>query len=166
MVLAKKIDLDRILVKISNINTQRQQVLNAVQLQENALKFYIGMPIETNITIPQTEFEVTPQALSEAPNTANRTEYLLLKKQEQLLRISEKSRSKRLITQRFPFRRVTIISVKVHKCLLVQNQSDGVYWSDFSSIGLNLKVPIFTGFGTQSQSKTSGCCVKILKRRS
>jgi outer membrane protein TolC len=25
--------------------------------------------------------------------------------------------------------------------------SDGVYWSDFSAIGLNLRVPIFTGFG-------------------
>ena len=31
--LAKKIDLDRVSVKISNINTMRQQVLNAVQIQ-------------------------------------------------------------------------------------------------------------------------------------
>ena len=88
--LAKKIDLDRILVKISNINTQRQQVLNAVQIQENALKFYMGMPIETQIEIPQTAFEVSPQSLSEIPNTANRTEYLLLKKQEQLLSYQKK----------------------------------------------------------------------------
>jgi hypothetical protein len=35
----KKIDLDRIIVKLSNIKTQRQQVLNGVQIQENALKF-------------------------------------------------------------------------------------------------------------------------------
>ena len=54
--LAKKIDLDRILVKISNINTMRQQVLNAIQIQANALKFYMGMPIETRIEIPQTAF--------------------------------------------------------------------------------------------------------------
>lgn len=89
--LAKKIDLDRVSVKLSNISTQRQQILNAVQLQENALKFYIGMPMETQIEIPQSEFEVTPAALSEAPNTANRTEYLLLKKQEELLMFQKKS---------------------------------------------------------------------------
>src|SRR5690606_24980377 len=37
--LARKIDLDRINVLLSNLRTQRQQVLNAVQLQENTLKF-------------------------------------------------------------------------------------------------------------------------------
>jgi outer membrane protein TolC len=83
--LAKKIDLDRISVKMSNIDTERQQIKNQMELQENALKFFMGMPIETQIEIPQTEFEVTPISLSEAPNTNNRSEYLLLKKQEELL---------------------------------------------------------------------------------
>jgi hypothetical protein len=32
--------------------------LNGVQIQENALKFYMGMPIETEI-IPQAAFEFT-----------------------------------------------------------------------------------------------------------
>ena len=41
--LAKKIDLDRISVRVNNINSMRQQILNAITLQENALKFYIGM---------------------------------------------------------------------------------------------------------------------------
>jgi outer membrane protein TolC len=59
--LSKKIDLDRIIVKLSNIKTQRQQVLNGVQIQEN-LKFYMGMPIETEINIPAA-FEVTSSLL-------------------------------------------------------------------------------------------------------
>ena len=83
--LAKKIDLDRIVVKISNIDTQRQQLLNAVQIQENALKFYMGMPIDTKIEIPQAAFDFSSQAFSAAPNTETRTEFLLFKKQEQLL---------------------------------------------------------------------------------
>ena len=87
--LAKKIDLDRIIVKMSNIDTERQQIKNQIQLQENALKFFMGMPIETVIVIPKTEFEATPAALSEAPNTENRTEYLLLKKQEELLQFQK-----------------------------------------------------------------------------
>jgi hypothetical protein len=39
--------------------------LNGVQIQENALKFYMGMPIETEINI-QAAFEVTPR-FSEMP---------------------------------------------------------------------------------------------------
>lgn len=89
--------MDRLTVNLYNINTERQQLINAVQLQENALKFYIGMPIETQIIIPQTEFEVTPQALSEAPNTATRTEYLALEKQERAFDISEKISNSRLL---------------------------------------------------------------------
>ncbi|HTG65123.1 MAG TPA: TolC family protein, partial [Flavobacterium sp.] len=82
--LAKKIDLDRMNVNLSNINTQKQQLINAVQLQENALKFYIGMPMSSQINIPESEFQITPAAISETPNAANRSEYLLLKKQEEL----------------------------------------------------------------------------------
>ena len=80
--LAKKIDLDRIVVKMSNIDTERQQIKNQITLQENALKFYMGMPIETQIDMPKEEFEVVPAALTEQPTIENRTEYLLLKKQE------------------------------------------------------------------------------------
>jgi outer membrane protein TolC len=29
--------------------------------------------------------------------------------------------------------------------------SDGVYWSDFASVGLNLRIPIFSGFGTKAR---------------
>lgn len=160
--LAKKIDLDRILVKISNINTQRQQVLNAVQIQENALKFYMGMPIETQIEIPQTAFEVSPQALSEIPNTANRTEYLLLKKQEQLLFYQKKA----VESSYYP-----TLSLNAGYNYIGQGPvmpiggkpADGVYWSDFSSIGLNLKVPIFTGFGTRAKVRQADIDLRSIK---
>ena len=160
--LAKKIDLDRILVKISNINTQRQQVLNAVQIQENALKFYMGMPIETQIEIPQTAFEVSPQSLSEIPNTANRTEYLLLKKQEQLLSYQKKA----VEAGYYP-----TLSLNAGYNYIGQGPvmplggkpSEGVYWSDFSSIGLNLKVPIFTGFSTRAKVRQADIDLRTIK---
>ena len=160
--LAKKIDLDRVNVKMSNISTQRQQILNAVQLQENALKFYIGMPMETQIEIPQSEFEVTPAALSEAPNTANRTEYLLLKKQEELLMFQKKS----IEAEYYPS-----LSLSAGYNYLGQGPefpwfakpSDGVYWSDYSAIGLNLRVPIFTGFGTRSRVRQADVKIRSLQ---
>jgi outer membrane protein TolC len=160
--LAKKIDLDRVNVKLSNISTQRQQNLNAVQLQENSLKFYIGMPMETQIEIPQSEFEVTPAALSEAPNTANRTEYLLLKKQEELLNFQKKS----VEAEYYP-----TLSLTAGYNYIGQGPElpwfakpvDGVYWSDYSSIGLNLKVPIFTGFGTRAKVRQADVKIRSLQ---
>ena len=160
--LAKKIDLDRILVKISNINTMRQQVLNAVQIQENALKFYMGMPIETQIEIPNTAFEVSPQSLSEVPNTANRSEFLLLKKQEELLTYQKKS----IEAGYYP-----TLSLSAGYNFIGQGPqmpigakpADGVYWSDFSSIGLNLRVPIFTGFGTRAKVRQADINLRSIK---
>jgi outer membrane protein TolC len=160
--LAKKIDLDRVVVKISNINTQRQEALNAVQLQENALKFYMGMPIEAIIIIPQTEFEVTPQALSELPNTMNRTEYLLLKKQEQLLDFKKKS----IIADYYPTLSLTggyNYIGQGPKFPWGGKPSEGVYWSDFSAIGLNLNIPIFTGFGTRARVRQADIDLRELK---
>ncbi len=119
--LAKKIDLDRIIVKMSNIDTDRQQVKNQIELQENALKFYMGMPIETQIVMPKEEFEVVPAALTQEPNIENRTEYLLLKKQEELL-VFNKKRLKQVIILHFHCLQVTIILDKDLKCLGLQNQ--------------------------------------------
>jgi TolC family type I secretion outer membrane protein len=150
--LAKKIDLDRTSVRISNIQTQRQQTLNAIALQENALKFYMGMPIETAIIIPEKEFEITPAALSEMPNTANRTEYLLLKKNEQLLQYQKKS----VQAGFYPTLSLTASYNYIGQgpeFPWFKKPADNVYWSDFSAIGLSLRVPIFSGFGTQAKVK-------------
>ncbi|MFV8357085.1 TolC family protein [Flavobacterium sp. XS1P32] len=148
--LAKKIDLDRTMVRISNINTLRQQTINAVTLQENALKFFMGLPVDTRISIPETEFEITPNALSLAPDTTTRTEYLLLKKNEQLLEYQKKS----IEANYYPSLSLTggyNFIGQGPEMPWFKKPSDGVYWSDFASVGLNLRIPIFTGFGTKAR---------------
>ena len=160
--LAKRIDLDRIIVKMSNIDTDRQQIKNQIELQENALKFYMGMPIETQIVMPKTEFEVTPAALTEAPNTANRTEYLLLKKQEELLEFQKTA----IKAEYYP----TLSLLAGYNYLgqgpevpFFAKPADGVYWSDYSAIGLNLRVPIFTGFGTRARVRQADVNIRSLQ---
>ena len=160
--LAKRIDLDRMTVNLSNINTQKQQIINSVQLQENALKFYIGMPMDAEINIPQSEFEVTPAAFTDAPNIANRTEYLILKKQEELLVLQKKS----IIAGYYP-----TLSLSANYNYIGQGPqmpwfakpSEGVYWSDFSTIGLNLRVPLFTGFGTRAKVRQADVELRTLQ---
>jgi outer membrane protein len=160
--LAKKIDLDRIIVKMSNISTERQQIKNQIQLQENALKFYMGMPIESQIEIPKEEFEITPAALTEMPNVENRTEYLLLRKQEELLGFKKKS----IEAEYYPTLSLTAGYNYIGQgpeMPLFAKPSSGVYWSDYSGIGLNLKVPIFTGFGTRSKVRQADVSIRTLQ---
>ncbi|SHL62070.1 TolC family protein [Flavobacterium chilense] len=160
--LAKKIDLDRIIVKMSNIDTERQQIKNQITLQENALKFYMGMPIETQIEIPKEEFEVVPAALTEAPNVENRTEYLLLKKQEQLLVYNKKA----VEAGYYPTLSLTAGYNYIGQGPQMPwfaKPSDGVYWSDYSAIGLNLHVPIFTGFGTRAKVRQADVEIRSLQ---
>lgn len=148
--LAKKIDLDRTLVRISNINTQRQQTLNAVSLQENSLKFLMGMPIETKIVIPETEFEVTANAFPTTPDTTTRTEYLLLKKNEQLLQFQKKS----VQAAYYPTLSLTGSYNYIGQgpeLPWFKKSADNVYWSDYATLGMNLNIPIFTGFGTRAK---------------
>nr|WP_294928602.1 TolC family protein [uncultured Flavobacterium sp.] len=160
--LAKKIDLDRIIVKMSNIDTERQQIKNQITLQENALKFYMGMPIEAQIEIPKEEFEVVPAALTEQPNIENRTEYLLLKKQEELLVYNKKATE----AGYYP-----TLSLSAGYNYIGQGPEmpwfakpkDGVYWSDFSSIAFNLRVPIFTGFGTRAKVRQADIEIRTLQ---
>ncbi len=40
---------------------------------------------------------------------------------------------------------------------------NGVYWSDYSAIGLNMRVPIFTGFGTRSRIRQADVDIRLLK---
>lgn len=148
--LARKIDLDRMNVNLSNIKTQRQQILNAVQLQENTLKFYMGMPIETKISIPETEFQVTPLNLAETPDATNLTQYQLLKKQEQLYYYNKKA----MQAEYYPTLALTAGYNYIGQGPQLPwfaKSSDNVYWSDFSILGANLTVPIFNGFATRSR---------------
>ncbi|CAA9196674.1 TolC family protein [Flavobacterium bizetiae] len=160
--LAKKIDLDRIIVKMSNIDTERQQIKNQITLQENALKFYMGMPIETIIDMPKEEFEVVPAALTEVPNVENRTEYLLLKKQEELLVYNKKA----VEAGYYPTLSLTAGYNYIGQGPQMPwfaKPSDGVYWSDYSAIGLNLHVPIFTGFGTRAKVRQADVEIRSLQ---
>lgn len=148
--LARKIDLDRISVKISNLEAAKQQLINAVQLQENTLKFFIGMPIEQEISLPESTMDVTAAAFENSVDLSNRTELALLKKQEDLLGFQKKAYE----AEYYPS--LSLTANYGYQGLGSQmpwfaKPADGVFWSDFSSIGLNLRIPVFNGFATRSK---------------
>lgn len=142
--LAKKIDLDRTNVTLNNIKSSRQQLSNALQVQENALKYLIGMDINTEISLPENTFEITPHVLvDETTNIENRTEIKLLEKQGELLALNKKATE----AQGYPS-----LSLNANYGYLGIGDKfpwfqsyPGAYWSDYASVGLNLRIPVFNG---------------------
>ena len=163
--LAKKIDIDRIAVNVSNLKSRRQQLINGVQLLENQLKFFMGMPIETSINIPDIKLsEINPQAVAndEQVNMSNRTELAVLKTQEKLLQYQlQATKSEYLPT-------LSLSGSYSYQGLsndfpVFKGQANGANWFDVAAVGLNLRIPIFNGNATKARIKQSDVQIRKLK---
>lgn len=148
--LAKQIDLDRTNVQLTNIASNKQRIINAVELSKNALKFYMGIPVDTTIVLEENTIEPRPELLASIANLDNRSEVKVLEKQKELLVYNKKATEAALyptvglqgqygwygIGNKFP---------------LSNGANNGVNWSDFASVGLNVNIPIFTGGATKAR---------------
>ena len=162
--LAKKIDVDRMMVNVSNLQSNRQQLLNGVSLLENQLKFYMGMPINTSISIPDAELNaIRPEALlnTSAINIENRLEYQLLQSQEQLLGYQKEAYKAEYYPSLSLGSSYTYQGTG-NKMPLFKGQNKGVNWFDAASVGLTLRVPIFNGGATKSRIRQTDISIKKL----
>ncbi len=148
--LAKKIDLDRTNVNLTNIETNIKQTKNGVAQAKNALKFYMGMPIEKDIQLVKEDMEITPHLLENTMSSDSRTEVKVLLKNKELLEYNKKATEAAYyptvnLTANYNWQGIG------EKFPLVNGSSRGVRWSDYSAIGLGINVPIFNGFATKSK---------------
>lgn len=154
--LAKKIDLDRIKVNKSNLLAQRDQLESAVVMQENLLKYYMGMPVTTQIEIPEGEAsdlenEAHVRLDQDRFNASQLTSLLLLEQQEELLKLQRKA----YLAEYYPS-----LSLGASYMYNSQSNSLNVYSGkalnyDASSISLNLRIPIFDGGGRRARVRQS-----------
>ena len=148
--LAKKVDLDRTNVNLTNINTVLKQQQNAINQAENALKFYMGMPIENKIELVKADMEITPHLLDETVGTDSRSEIKILNKQRELLQYNKKA----VEAAYYP-----TVNLNANyswqglgdKFPLTNGKKNGVYWADYSAITLGVNIPIFNGFATKAR---------------
>ncbi len=148
--LAKKIDLDRTNVNLTNISTVLKQQQNAINQAENALKFYMGMPIENKIELVKADMEITPHLLDETVGTDQRSEIKILNKQRELLQYNKKA----VEAAYYP-----TVNLNANyswqglgdKFPLTNGERNGVYWADYSAITLGVNIPIFNGFATKAR---------------
>lgn len=159
--LSKKIDLDRIVVSINNLKAQKQQVVNSLELQENALKFAIGMPMESPVVLPEETFEIHAELMSDAYSVENRSEVRVLDKQIELLELNKQAAK----AGYYP-----TLSLSGNYGYMgfgnkfpIFNNDPSVRWANFAGVTLNLAFPIFDGFTTRSKVRQAD--VEILKTR-
>jgi len=150
--LARKIDLDRVRVNRSNLQAQREELLSAISQQQNLLKYYMGMPVTEPISIPETsldELEATVQAqvLEPEVNVSRLSQYLVLKKQEELLDFQRRAN----IAEYYPN-----LSFGANYIYNTQSNSFNLYTNnalnyDMSAVNLTLRIPIFDGGARKSR---------------
>lgn len=159
--LAKKIDYDRVVVALNNVKSSKQQLINAVTLRENALKFMIGMPMEQEIKLPEQTFD--PAVLQTTADFSERMELKVIDKQLELLEWKKKAS----IAEYYP-----VVALGANYTWYGQGknmpwwngQKNGVYWSDVAAISLNISVPIFNGFATKSKIQQNEIDIEIAKQ--
>ncbi len=149
--LARKIDVDRINVNLTNLQTQRDQTINAITQLENQLKFSMGMPVTTPINLPEselTEVKALPE-FQDSINLANRTEIKLQDIRRKLLLLQRKA----YVAEYYPS-----LSLSANYTYAAQNDkfdylgsTSGSIAFGASAIGVSLKIPIFNGFATRSR---------------
>ncbi|RRN76803.1 TolC family protein, partial [Pseudoxanthomonas sp. SGD-10] len=162
--LAKKIDVDRIKVNLTNLETQREQIVNAIEQLEIQLKLSMGMPISTTIVLPSNELRDinTLPLLENEIAVNNRTELRLLDVQRSLLDLQRKA----YVSEYYPTLAITgnyAYTTMTNKFDPFKQKSaeQGSVGYDASAIGLTLRVPIFSGFRTRSKVKQAE--IEILK---
>lgn len=152
----EKLDLDRIKITYQNLLTEQNKVARMVALSHDVLKFQMGLDI--NVGIVLTDTISAPDAVAPPVNLdegngyhSSRIEYQLLHMQESLHLLN----SKRIKAGSYP-------SVAAFGDLgyswaapELNYLNDGGFWFPFAVAGLQLNVPIFTGFGGKARLQQS-----------
>jgi outer membrane protein TolC len=151
---AKKIDVDRLRVQRSNLETQIQNLDMQIGTLEQTLKFAMQMPLETEIVLTDTISEATSREVDFSmiqPSYQQKSDLMVLKKQQELYGLDER----RWKAGYFPGLSLFANYNYQWQANNLGDFGNGKLWSDFSSVGLHLNVPIFDGFFKDSKIQTA-----------
>jgi outer membrane protein len=166
--LARKIDLDRMRVNLTNYKTQRTQAQNQYLVQVNQLKQQMGMAMASTIDLPHTSFkEIESKAVAAMDyggvNLDNRIEYRLLKKQEELQEFQKKAYKAEFypslaLSGNYSYNGIS------NKFDMFKSGSTAS-WYDMAAVSLTLKIPIFDGFARRSRVSQASVTLKELNKQ-
>ena len=139
---AEKLDIDNVNVQLTNLQTERQKVVNMVDNGFLGLKLLMGMNVRDTLVLKDTvSVEQIRQGTLEASQYKyeDRKEYQYAQKGLELRRYNVK---------RYQYTYYPTVALSSNYSLLRQSDKFGFGgpWSKGAAVGLNVSVPIFDGF--------------------
>lgn len=140
---AEKLDLDKVQVQLTNLQTSFTVLDNSISLAYAALKYSIGISQKDSVTLKEslTNEDVKRGVLDDAFKYEDRKEIQALTYTRQLQELDVK---------RYKLAYLPSLSASLSYTAQGQGQefitSDKTFWLKNSLVGLNLNVPIFDGF--------------------
>lgn len=150
--MVKKVDVSRVKVNITNLQTQKEALLTTLEQQKNMLKFFMGMPLDQDIDLADATITLdnaAPGAIIPGETGRNRIQLQLLQKQKELTNLQASNIKAGYYPSLSAYGRY---GYQVQRDDLFSNEQP---WFPVSVVGLKLSVPIFDGFKKDAQIKQS-----------
>lgn len=146
---AEKLDVDKVTVQLTNLQTEKSKVLNSVSNGYYGLKVLMGMPVKDELVLTDT--------LSDAQIKEGMLETTAYKyedrKEFQYAGIGKKLNEYNI--RRWKLSQIPTVSLNGQYAKNAQRDKWNFFgkgeWFTISSINLNINVPIFNGFYTKSK---------------
>lgn len=145
----EKLDVDKETVRLANLQTEKQKLLNQISNGYYALKLLIGMPISDELVLTDkvTENEVKDGVLEATSyKYEDRKEYQQAQISKQLLEYN---------VRRYKLSQIPTVSLNALYAKNAQRDKWNFFgrgdWFSVSNINLNVSIPIFNGFFTKSK---------------
>ena len=152
--LINKIDVDKIKVSYNNTNSQVQQTELSYKQALNNLKYFMGMPVDSDIILASIvpDNELSFKQTSNAQDfVENRVDYQMQKTQVELYEADKQNN----ISAYLP----SLSFYANYSYQAMRSEFDffksGKDWYNSSAVGLELRVPIFSGFQRYSRVEQS-----------
>ena len=148
------VDVDRITVQYNSLVTMRENTMRLLDLNYQLLKFQMGMPIDKALYLKDKleDIKLDPAVVIANADTSvykHRIEYNLLETQKALNEFSLKSTKGQYLPK--------LTANASYSAAYQSNSFSSLYSTNYPSayIGLNLTIPIFSGFQHQNQVRQS-----------
>ena len=147
---AERLDIDKIEVSLNNLKTEKQKVLNSIDVGYAGLKTLIGMPVRDTLILTDkiSDDDIKSVALLDSANYIDRKDF-------QYLQIAKKLGEYNV--KRYQLSYLPTISLTGAYNKQAQRAKYTFFekgdWFTTSYVGLNIAVPIFSGFSKDANLK-------------
>ncbi len=140
---AEKLDVDKVMVQLNNIKTEKEKIVNSITAGNSGLKFLLGMPQKEVLVLVDTlsEAELKDNILNGAYDYKDRKEF-------QLLSVAEKLGTYNI--RRYKLSKLPTVAAFGSYSKNAQRSKFNFFnndeWFTTSLVGVKISLPLFDGF--------------------